>query len=371
MSGILQGLLASIGGAAGKPLYAWGSNGSGRLGDNTTTNRSSPVQIGSLDTWFKVSVGYASSTSIKTDGTLWMWGRNNDGQLGNNTSSGDKSSPIQIGSDTNWSQSGTGGSISAAIRTNGTLWAWGANGSGQVGDNTTIQRSSPVQIGALTNWSKISVGYNSCAAIKTDGTLWMWGYNRYASAGKLGDNTTVNKSSPVQIGALTNWSQVSCGAFNTTAIKTDGTLWAWGSNAFGQLGDGTIDYRSSPVQIGALTNWSSVACSVYGSFVISAKTDGTLWTWGRNNRGQLGDNTRVYKSSPIQIGALTTWDKVANCSESAAAIQTDKTLWTWGFNNIGQLGDDTIVNRSSPVQVGSSSWNAIAGGRFHFIALGD
>lgn len=370
MTGILQGLLASIGGAGGGPLYAWGSGGNGRLGDGTVVTKSSPVQIGALTTWSKVAAGYANSASIQTDGTLWAWGRNNSGQLGqNNTIS--RSSPVQVGSLANWSEISLGGQNAASIKTDGTLWAWGYNSKGQVGDNTTVSKSSPVQIGALTNWSKVSCGYATCLAIKTDGTLWGWGYNDYSAGGLLGDDTRVNKSSPIQVGALTTWSQVSCGAFNAAAVKTDGTLWTWGQNTFGQLGDGTEVARSSPVQVGALTNWLTVACSVYGNFVISVKTDGTLWTWGQNNRGQLGDNTTVYKSSPIQVGALTTWDKIANSSRTAAAIKTDKTLWTWGYDANGQLGYNTAINKSSPIQIGSSSWNTIAGCFRHFVAIED
>ena len=170
-----------------------------------------------------------------------------------------------------------------------------------------------MQIGALTNWAQVSAGYNTSLAVKTDGTLWAWGRN---NSGQLGDNTLITKSSPVQIGALTNWAQVSGGGTPSVgyslAVKTDGTLWAWGANnrfgqPYGTLGDGTIIDKSSPVQIGALTNWAQVSAGSTNSLAV--KTDGTLWAWGLSGFGELGDGTTIGKSSPVQIGALTGWNK--------------------------------------------------------------
>jgi alpha-tubulin suppressor-like RCC1 family protein len=147
-----------------------------------------------------------------------------------------------------------------AIKTDGTLWAWGWNRKGQLGINGNVDgftgQSSPVQVGALTTWAQVSAGSEHTAAVKTDGTIWSWGYNGNA---ELGDNTTISRSSPVQIGSLTNWAQVSAGSYHTTSVKTDGTFWAWGSNPNGQLGDGTVAAKSSPVQVGALTSWSNVS----------------------------------------------------------------------------------------------------------------
>ena len=184
------------------------------------------------------------------------------------------------------------------------LWLWGQNSYGQLGDSTIVDKSSPVQIGALTTWSKIAAGSNHSMAIKTDGTMWLWGMNN--NYGHLGDETRTNKSSPIQIGALTTWSLIAGGGYHSMAIKTDGTMWLWGRNTYGQLGDNTTVFRSSPVQIGALTTWSQISGGIQHSMAL--KTDGTLWIWGYNNKGQMGDSTfTIDKSSPIQVGALTTW----------------------------------------------------------------
>ena len=202
------------------------------------------------------------------------------------------------------------------------LWTWGDDAQGQIGDNTTINRSSPVQtIAGGTNWKQVAGGGVHTAAIKTDGTLWTWGHN---NQGQLGDNTIIQKSSPVQtISGGTNWKLVAGGYYHTTAIKTDGTLWTWGHNNQGQLGDNTIIHRSSPVQtVAGGTNWKLVACSYMHTAAI--KTDGTLWTWGYNPQGQLGDNTIIYRSSPVQtVAAGTNWKLVAGGAYHTAAIRDD------------------------------------------------
>jgi alpha-tubulin suppressor-like RCC1 family protein len=360
---------------AGAELYVWGQNDSGQVGDDSALDRSSPVQVGALTTWASVAGGSGfggSDTSLaaKTDGTLWTWGAASFGRLGNNNTTVAKSSPVQIGALTNWQQV-TGGSYhNAALKTDGTIWAWGLNSNGQLGQNDTDARSSPTQTGALTNWAQIAAGYSTNVAVKTDGTLWAWGRN---SSGQAGNNSALNVSSPVQIGSLTTWSQVAGGwrAFNA-AIKTDGTLWTWGANPNGQLGDGTVVYKSSPVQVGSLTNWAQVSCG--SGHVAAITTGGALYAWGLNNNGRLGDGTTVAKSSPVQIGALTNWLQTANGYYSGNALKTDGTLWTWGRNNEGQLGDNTLVDRSSPIQIGAlTTWLKVGynpGGKHVIATLG-
>jgi rubredoxin len=351
-------------------LWNWGSNFYGRLGDNTTTDKSSPVQtITGGTNWRQVAGGGNHTAAIKTDGTLWTWGHNFYGQLGDNTSV-NKSSPVQtVTVGTNWRQVECGSVHTAAIKTDGTLWLWGINNNGQLGDNTVTSKSSPVQtIAGGTNWRQVSCGDYHTAAIKTDGTLWLWGWD---SNGQLGDNTTTSKSSPVQtIAGGTNWRQVACGNSHTAAVKTDGTLWTWGSNFNGILGDNTTTSKSSPVQtIAGGTNWRQVAC---GGHTAAIKTDGTLWLWGWNTNGQLGDSTTTSKSSPVQtIAGGTNWRQVASGAYHTAAIKTDGTLWTWGLGGSGQLGDNTTTDKSSPVQTiaGGTNWKQVSCGRQHTTAV--
>ena len=427
-SEISAGQYFSMGISKDGKLWGWGINTSGQLGDNTLVSKSSPVQIGTLSNWSKVASGDNFSLSIKTDGTLWGWGvQNTNGELGNNTKIS-TSSPIQIGTLSNWSQISAGLNHVVSIKTDGTLWTWGNNSSGELGLNlaTTEHRSSPVQLGTLNDWSKVFAGENHTLAVKTDGTLWSWGSN---SNGQLGQNIATNapRSSPVQVGSLRNRLNIASGGTYSIAVKTDGTLWAWGNNTNGQLGTSNTTQYSSPVQVGTLTNWLKIYTgeSSSGQSTLAIKRDGTLWAWGLNTSGQLGTGTTTTISSPVQIGTRkdwlsvavglthsvyldipgyiytagqntlgqlgyftdftsasnfsspiqlgywTQWEKIANSIfnlDSNYAIKTDGTLWVWGQNNQGQLGDNTVSIKSSPVQVGSYDyWDDVSAGAVFFI----
>lgn len=300
----------------------------------------------------------SGAAPINNFGGLWTWGNNTYGQLGiGNTAS--KYSPVVVGSLTTWTKVVSGNQFSLAIKTDGTLWSWGKNGSGQLGLGNTTNRSSPVQIGALNTWATISVTNYAVFGIKTDGTLWSWGSNTYGLLG-LG-TTTPNRSSPVQVGALTNWAKLAnpSTAFLTGAIKTDGTLWTWGRNDFGQLGLGNITNYYSPKQVGSLTNWASVA--PMGISCLATKTDGTLWSWGNGGQARLGLGNTTDYSSPKQVGSLTNWASVAGGNYSGNAIKTNGTLWAWGANYSGNFGNGTYTSANSPVQIGSlTKWATVA-----------
>ena len=356
-------------------LWLWGENYSGTLGDGTYDAKSSPVQTiaGGTD-WKLVASGYHNTLAIKNDGSLWAWGSNNHGSLGDGTTN-DTNMPIQIGEDKNWSKLGAGNAYwdaSAAIKTDGTLYLWGYGGYGSLGNENTDDVSSPIQtVAGGTDWKQVSRAWDHTGAIKTDGTLWMWGNNE---TGSLADGTTDNKSSPVQtICGGNNWSQVSCNGYDSTtafaaAIKVDGTLWTWGYNGYGQLGDGTTDSKSSPIQtMAGGTNWKYVSCG--GGHIVAAKTDGTIWAWGSNYDGQLGDESTTLKSSPIQVMG-STWAEVSAGGFHTLARKTDGTIWAWGDNNDGQIGNSDTMNVSSPVQIGTEmTWTQVTAGYYHSSAI--
>ena len=206
----------------------------------------------------------------------------------------------------------------------------------------------PTQIGTGSNWLKIGGGYKSSIAIKNDGTLWTWGNN---ASGQLGDGTTINTTTPAQIGTATNWTEIDGGEGYNLALKSDGTLWAWGSNTYGQLGDGTTINKTTPIQIGTATNWAKISSRYRTSYAI--KTDGTLWAWGFNSNGQMGDGTTVNKLTPTQIGTLNNYNSVSAGYIHAIAVKTDNTAVTFGSNNYGQIGNNfSGAEVSSPFTLG-------------------
>jgi alpha-tubulin suppressor-like RCC1 family protein len=344
----------------GYQAWAWGGNSSGQLGDGTTVNKSSPIQIGaSADVAFIAVAASGSAAYIKNNGTLWMFGSGLGGVLGQgNTTS--YSSPVQVGTGTTWAAVAVGSSITRAIKTDGTLWAWGDNTSGQLGDGTIVSKSSPVQIGALTNWAQVAGGTDHSFFLKTNNTIWATGSN---ASGQLGLGDTTNRSSPVQIGALTTWARLGAEGSGSFAIKTDGTLWAWGQAfTYGGLGLNDTTGRSSPVQVGTLTTWASIQRNGDRQCIAAIKTDGTLWAWGFNNSGGLGLGDTISRSSPVQVGIATNWS-YAHASAHMLAVTTSGQLYATGLNTSGQLGLGDTTSRSSLVQVGTAtSWNTVAVG---------
>ena len=348
-------------------VYTWGLNEMGNLGQNNTTTRSSPVQVPGV--WTNWTFGQQQAYGIKSDGTMWAMGQDSDaGELGQNETPGaSKSSPTQIGTNTNWKTAVSAKGAVVSVKTDGTIWAWGDNEQGMMGQNQggtgPNSRSSPTQIGTNTNWSsdvkRLSAGYRSFYNIKTNGELWVWGFHGYGALGL--NNWDVKISSPAQVGTNTNWSCVD-GAVNTTfSVKTDGTLWSCGYNSDGALGQNEVGvgkHKSSPTQIGTNTNWSLVRAGRY--YGVATKTDGTLWSWGANENGQLGLGDRQVLSSPTQIPG--TWYWVEAGYRTVFGQKTDGTLWSWGHNNKGQAGtNNNFANDngySSPTQVGTDSdWN--------------
>jgi alpha-tubulin suppressor-like RCC1 family protein len=308
--------------------------------------------------WQLVSAGIDHSVAVRPDGTLWAWGFNGSGQLGDGTLTA-RSAPVQIGTDTDWSTVSANGNHTLALKKDGSLWSWGDGFWGQIGDGSYGSiKKTPVKIGTAS-WKSISAGRAFSLAIKTDGTLWAWGDNYY---GQLGTNGTVSFT-PIQVGTATDWESVSGGGFHSLAIKTDHSLWAWGYNTEGQLGDGSLTEKKIPVKIG--DGWKFVSAAVTHS--LGLKTDGTLWEWGDNDMGEVGDGTFTDKSTPVQTGT-STWQSVAGGQSISMGVQSDGTFWTWGWD----FGDfDPNTNKvSTPVRMGTASnWQSVTLGDIHVFAF--
>ena len=342
-------------------VFVIGEQTDGQLGLNDRASRSSPVQLPGA--WSHIEWGKRFGLGVKSDATLWAWGENDYGSLGQNAVI-DYSSPVQIPG-TTWASAGAVHNQAAAgIKSDGTLWMWGWNSYGEQGLNDRVARSSPTQIPG-TQWNKVAAGAQRIFASKTDGTLWAWGIS---ASGTLGLNDNANRSSPTQIPG-TYWDLDSVSSSNycgdiMACMKTDGTLWGWGNGYYGGVGwNNQISY-SSPIQIPG-TQWGYVA--IGNGHWVATKTDGTMWTSGYVAQGQGGYNSTVLYSSPRQIPG-TQWGygkySLAAGRQHSTAVKTDGTMWTWGKNNQGQINTNDKTNRSSPTQIPGTQWSQVSSGTY-------
>lgn len=406
-------------------LWAWGYNGQGNLGNNSTTHRFSPIQVGlsngTSTNWVSVSAGGAHSAGVRSGGRSYTWGYNANGQLGDNSTTRQLApKQLTLPQSNHIVDIAVGGSHTLAVTVSGELWAWGANSSGQVGDNSTTQRLTPQSLTTDRHkWLAVKAGDNHSLAMRVDGTLMSWGSNsngqlgratnvtpntrpgavigsmrlgniaaisasqsfmirsdgtlwtsgkREAALGKQGsfDNTVhtqINSTSPAS-STVNDWVKLAhlTGGGPTFAIRAGGSLWAWGSESRGELGNGggATDVFNIPTRIGAASDtlWMDVSCG--GGHCLALKSNGTLWSWGTTYHGN--QSTRTLAVSPIQVGSGTNWISASPGngwtpqtdpnSGFTVALQANGTLWAWGVNDDGTLGQgDDYSTKPTPVQV--------------------
>jgi alpha-tubulin suppressor-like RCC1 family protein len=329
-------------------LWGWGGNIYKQLGLSAWGNIILPAKV--MDDVAYISTGRYHTLAVKTDGSLWVWGRNNYGQLGNGTTEekhwlGNPPEKIMDGV----AGAAAGDDYSMAVKTDGSLWAWGRNNYGQLGDGTTTGSLVPTEI--MDGVASVSAGRGHTLAVKTDGTLWAWGFN---ADGQVGSDSAPAAAfnrvlSPYMI--MDGVVSASAAGFFSMAVTADGRLWAWGSNNRGQLGDGTrTGRRRSPGVV--MDGVASVSAGA--DHVMAVKTDGSLWAWGSNNRGQLGNGHVSWWTAGAEPTPFKVMDGVASVSAGVShtlAIKTDGSLWAWGNNWRGQLGDGTTEERFEPVRV--------------------
>jgi len=337
-------------------LWAWGLNDKGQLGDGTTVNKNVPTQIGTDTDWATIDALANNSLALKIDGSLWAWGDNYGGQNGNgNHGTGAINTiPTQVGTSNDWLKITSGALRTFALKSNGTLWGWGQNLEGYLGTGEFTNHYTPIQIGSAIDWLDVDAGGNNVLAIKTNHTLWGWGLNKAGSLAigipDIGPIITV----PTQTGNNSaDWLKISAGiCCSTKMIKTDGSLWAMGGiGNLGNVGNGGTANVNTPTLIGTGTDWNSVSTS---NHTAATKNNGSLWIWGSNFGGQLGDGTFINRTNPFQIGTDKTWLSVKTGTFHTVALSSDNTLYAWGWNNYGQLGDGTFVEKNVITQIGNS-----------------
>ena len=321
-------------------LWCWGHSGYGQLGTGNTNQQSLPTRESSnTANWASVKATGEHTCAIRTDGSLWCWGNGAYGRLGTGNTNSQTSPTREVSNATNWGNVTTGNGHTCAIKADRSLWCWGTGDYGRLGTGNTNSQTSPTrEVSNATNWSSVSAGNAHTCAVKTDGSLWCWGYN---STGQLGTGNTNQQTSPTrEVSNATNWSSVSAGNAHTCAIKADGSLWCWGAGSNGQLGTGnTTSQQTTPArEVSNATNWRSVSAGPL-SYTCAIKTDGSLWCWGAGSNGQLGTGNTTQESSPVrELSHATDWENVSTGGGHTCAVKTDQSIWCWGTSNYGQLG---------------------------------
>lgn len=322
--------------------------------------------------WSAAASDEGVSFGIMGDGTLWAWGTNTTGQLG----LGDaimRITPVRVGTATGWASIACGPQHTLAVKADGSLWAWGYSRYGRLGLGTTTNRSRPTRVGTANDWAAVACGDEFTVALKSDGSLWSWGHNSWGQLGQGDEGAGTDRLSPTRIGTDTDWTFVSCGGGFTLASKSDGSIWSWGENGYGQLGLGELagTSRTSPTQVGTQTDWVVFSCG--DGHVVARKVDGSLWTWGWDFTGQLGQGdagSEYNRPMPTRVGLLSSWGVVSAGGFHTLAGMGDGSLWGWGDNGYGQLGFDHTINPATPTRVGADShWAAVICGGYHTLAL--
>ncbi|HHT9110863.1 MAG TPA: RCC1 domain-containing protein [Candidatus Brocadiaceae bacterium] len=338
-------------------VWTWGANKFGQLGDGTTIAKSLPIQVGGISKVVAIDGGAGHTVAAKLDGTVWAWGLNNYGQLGDATTE-NKNIPVQVNGLLDIIAVACGGNHSVSLNRNGDVWTWGANEYGQLGiggeTSPGSKKNKPEKINGLGGIIALACGGSHTIALSKDGEVYGWGCNQ---KGQIGDGTNIKRTSPVKVNGLSGIIAITSGGAlggdtnsHNLALKSDGTVWAWGSNSDGQLGDGTDTDRNIPVQVGGLSHVIAIAGG--GAHSVALKSDGTVWAWGCNWAGQLGIGIPFSaKNKPVRVKHLSNIITIASGWMHSIAEKSDGTLYAWGYNELGELGDGTFTNRSLPVPV--------------------
>ena len=346
------GLAASPAGASVSPpagaqvsAYGWGLNDSGQLGNGTFDGNATPLPVSGLNNVRQVAEGQLSSAALLADGTVDTWGYDGQGELGDgSTAQVYRLKPAPVPGLTGIVQIAAGAGQVLALKSDGTVWAWGSNFYRQLGDGTQTDRPTPFQIPGLTGISQVSANFYDSMAVRSDGSVWAWGHNGF---GELGDGTTTNRATPERLPGLSSVVQVSAGLEHGLAVKSDGTVWSWGNDASGQLGVGTTTNHASPVQVPGLTGVTQVAAGLSHSLAV-AGPDNSVWAWGDDGDSALGDGATAQQDKPVHIG-LSGVTQIAAGAHQSAAVSSSGSLFIWGQALFSSVTGPTTVPTLFPL----------------------
>jgi alpha-tubulin suppressor-like RCC1 family protein len=354
-------------------VWAWGSPQNGALGDGgaATSPVPLPQPVPTLDNVVTIAAGSDHALCLKSDGSVWGWGANDAGQTGNGSIGGSVSSPVPVAGLTEVKAIAAGWKHSLAVKQDGTVWGWGDNATGELGINSTgSPEKVPVQVQNLTGITAVSAGENFSAALRSDGTVWAWGNNELGTIGNGEAKPFTRVLRPSMVINLTEVTAISSGFRHTLALRVDGTIWGWGSNTFGALGNnGTPNTPyPTPVQVLNVGNAVAIAASIGNGLCLDGT--GILRAWGTNGVGEVGNGTAVTQDLPIPLLNMTNVTVLAPATSNTMVLRDDGTVWGWGTNNYGQLGfgpqSFTAISAPNQVLTGVAS---LAAGNTHTIAL--
>ncbi len=363
---VSAGASISVAVRADGTLRTWGDDSAGALGTGRSLQSLLPIPVAGIANVVAVACGDFHTVALHSDGTVWAWGRNDNGELGDGTTNG-RSVPTRVVGLTGVVAIAAGSVHTVALKSDGTVWTWGANFAGQLGDDSQ-GRSTPTAVAGLSGVIAIAAGYEHTVALRGDGTVWAWGKN---DSGQLGTGIASAQyegiSTPMQAVGLTSVVQVAAGGTHTMARRADGTVWAWGDNSGGNLGNGTTASRAFPAPVPGLANVAFIAA---GSYSLAIRADGSAWAWGANGYGQLGDGTYIDRLAPVPLTGLPPIVSASLAFLHSSAVAKDGSVWSWGYNDEGDLGDGTTDRHESPVRTqGIAGVAAVAVGEGHTVAL--
>lgn len=354
---------------------SFGSDSNGQLGNGApNADSNAPVAVSTVTDFVAIAAGKYHTIGVKSDGTVQGWGFNGTGQLGNG-STASSSAPVAASALTGVIAVAAGETHSLALKNDGTVWAWGGNASGQLGDGSTSQRNTAVQVKkdantVLSNAVQVAAGGSHSLALLSDGTVWAWGKN---NRGQLGNGTNNQSNYAVQVAVNANTMvsgivSVAGGFEHSVAVKSDGTVWAWGANGFKQLGDGTITDRKNAIKVpGVASGWQAAAGD---TFSVVLQSGGTAMAWGYNTNGQLGTGSGSTYVGPSSVVGLTGAVDVAAGNRHIVAVGGDGSVWAWGRNDKGQVGDGTNSNRNAVTQITAlTNQTSVAAGFEHSVTI--